>query len=72
MTLAQFLEAFANGVLVNVVDASNAEIIKFYSGTTAIDSATSARTIRKIEIISALEIKIILNDAPQSEQNDGE
>lgn len=64
MTFEQFLTALdGNNVLVTVTDISGNDIIKFYAGTTALDDALEARTVRKWSLIGSASVKVILNDA---------
>lgn len=64
MTLAEFLAALAgSNIVITVSDADNDEIIKFYAGTSALDDALEARTIKKVRITGATTISIFLDDA---------
>lgn len=63
MTLAQFLSALdGSNIVITVSDADNDEIIKFYGGTSALDDALEARTIKKLRITGATTISIFLNN----------
>jgi tRNA threonylcarbamoyladenosine modification (KEOPS) complex Cgi121 subunit len=64
MTLLEFLAALdGNNIVITVSDADNDEIIKFYAGTTALDDALEARTIKKLRITGATTVSIFLNNA---------
>ncbi len=63
MALSDFLTALDGELLITVKDMNDAEIIKFYSGTTALDDTLEARTIRKIKITGAAAMTVIVNDA---------
>lgn len=64
MTLAEFLAALdGKNIVITVSDADNDEIIKFYSGTTALDDALEARTVKKVRITGATTLSISLNNA---------
>lgn len=63
MTLAQFLTALdGSQTLITVSDADDKLIIKFYSGTSALDDTLEARTIKKFKVVGN-DIKIFLNNA---------
>lgn len=62
MTFEQLLAALEDGILISAKDGSDNEIIKFYSGTTAIDDATEAMTVKKVKLVSATAITVILSD----------
>lgn len=64
MTLAQFLNALdGKDIVITVLEPSGDNIIKFYSGTTALDDALESREIRKIRLVGASAIDIFLNSA---------
>ena len=64
MTLAQFLNALdGKDIVITVLEPSGDNIIKFYSGTTALDDALESREIRKIRLVGASAIGIYLNSA---------
>jgi len=63
MALANFLTALEGEVLITVKNINGEEIIKFYSGTTALDDAIEARTVRQFKLTGADKITVILNDA---------
>ena len=64
MTLAQFLNALdGKDIVITVLEPSGDNIIKFYSGTTALDDALESREIRKIRLVGASAIDIYLNSA---------
>ena len=61
MTLDNLLTTLdGKNVLVTVSDVDN-EIIRFYAGTTALDDALLARTVRKWSVTGATAVSIILN-----------
>lgn len=62
MIFSDFLSTLENGILVNARNEADNEIIKFYSGTTAIDDATEAMTVVKVKIVSATSISVILKN----------
>ena len=61
MTFSELLATLESGILVSAKDGADNEIIKFYSGTSALDNTTEALTVAKIKLVSATSISVILN-----------
>ena len=64
MTLEQFLTALdGKDIVITVSEPSGDSIIKFYSGTTALDDTLEARIVKKIILTGASSINVSLNSA---------